>query len=462
MIRSACLFVLAFASVLQAAPPPVSPVIVRDPTGKGCAVFVGFNGNRAIIVTAGHNFRGIQNRICEAGFDGAWYTANIVDYRASRGLMLTTDIGVATVPAKPSIVPCKYAERNPVPGEEVRIESYKYADALKQRSEVRKVLRCDATHFVISGGVDRGESGAPVFAGGKLAGIIIASNDQETVCTPITTISGFVHQVLGEVQMTNPAAPATTAAPGPTFAQDATPAATQKKPATGPLIFFTATWCEPCKVMHPTIDALEKEGFTIQRVDVDTEKAFAKTWNVAAIPTFLVPAPDGKTGRRIVGTTSIEALRSLITTPLPLKEMQAPNCSRPYVPEVQVGGQSVPFAQTPEFLPPVVPGVSEPIREPIPDPVSTPALADEIQKLTVRLDRLDDAVLNLEPIEGPPGPPGKQGPEGKQGPQGLPGDNTKAAAAIATLRKEIQSLRAEWRALSGEMTIRVVPDVRGE
>lgn len=56
------------------------------------------------------------------------------------------------------------------------------------------------------------------------------------------------------------------------------------------LVDFYATWCGPCKMLHPVLEEVEKEMQTIslKKVDVDEEKEIAKEYGVMSIPTLVL------------------------------------------------------------------------------------------------------------------------------------------------------------------------------
>lgn len=65
-------------------------------------------------------------------------------------------------------------------------------------------------------------------------------------------------------------------------------------------LYFTASWCSPCKAMKPVIAELQDEGHKITKIDVDQERVKADTYGVSAMPTFLI-LRDGTPVRRIIG-----------------------------------------------------------------------------------------------------------------------------------------------------------------
>ena len=68
------------------------------------------------------------------------------------------------------------------------------------------------------------------------------------------------------------------------------------------LIDFNATWCGPCRMLHPVLDELEKEYKDVQFVgiDCDDESDVAEKFNVTNIP-CVVLLKDGKEVARSVG-----------------------------------------------------------------------------------------------------------------------------------------------------------------
>ncbi len=68
------------------------------------------------------------------------------------------------------------------------------------------------------------------------------------------------------------------------------------------LLDFFATWCGPCKMLSPVLEELDREGFPVQIVKVDTDEAtdLALAFGVQAIPT-LIYFHEGKEVRRDMG-----------------------------------------------------------------------------------------------------------------------------------------------------------------
>ncbi len=80
------------------------------------------------------------------------------------------------------------------------------------------------------------------------------------------------------------------------------------------LVDFWATWCGPCRMLAPTIEALgEKyEGkVNICKVDVDEQPALAQRFGVMSIPTIIV-FENGEQLGKLVGVRPQAELEGLI------------------------------------------------------------------------------------------------------------------------------------------------------
>ncbi len=79
------------------------------------------------------------------------------------------------------------------------------------------------------------------------------------------------------------------------------------------LVDFYATWCGPCKMMHPVIEEIEKqyEDLKVIRIDVDQQEDLAREYKVMSIPTLFL-FKDGKEVEKVIGFTPKQKLEEWI------------------------------------------------------------------------------------------------------------------------------------------------------
>ena len=55
------------------------------------------------------------------------------------------------------------------------------------------------------------------------------------------------------------------------------------------ILYFTAAWCPPCKMMAPVFERLSKAhaGISFLKIDVDTLGGVAQDFNIRSVPTFI-------------------------------------------------------------------------------------------------------------------------------------------------------------------------------
>lgn len=58
------------------------------------------------------------------------------------------------------------------------------------------------------------------------------------------------------------------------------------------IIYFTAKWCGPCKMMGPVVDQLRSHGVQIEVIDIDDNQGLVQQYGVRNVPTFLFMKDD--------------------------------------------------------------------------------------------------------------------------------------------------------------------------
>jgi len=77
------------------------------------------------------------------------------------------------------------------------------------------------------------------------------------------------------------------------------------------LVDFNATWCRPCKMLHPVIEriALEYEGkLDVYGVDIDQNPGLGQRFGISGVPTMIF-FKDGKEITKLVGFRDFDALK---------------------------------------------------------------------------------------------------------------------------------------------------------
>lgn len=80
------------------------------------------------------------------------------------------------------------------------------------------------------------------------------------------------------------------------------------------LVDFFATWCGPCKQMHPVLEQLkasEGENFRIIKLDVDKNEALASAYRIQSVPTLML-FRNGELLWRQSGAMSLADLKALL------------------------------------------------------------------------------------------------------------------------------------------------------
>ena len=79
------------------------------------------------------------------------------------------------------------------------------------------------------------------------------------------------------------------------------------------LLDFWATWCGPCQMQGPIIDALaeKRQDVVFGKVNVDEEIALAQQFGVMSIPTLIL-FKNGEEVKRFIGLQTKDTLKALL------------------------------------------------------------------------------------------------------------------------------------------------------
>lgn len=71
------------------------------------------------------------------------------------------------------------------------------------------------------------------------------------------------------------------------------------------ILYFSAPWCGPCKVMSPLIEQMGKQGkINVKKVNVDYDAQLPQKYSVKSVPTLILTDLQGNEIKRKVGNLS--------------------------------------------------------------------------------------------------------------------------------------------------------------
>ena len=80
------------------------------------------------------------------------------------------------------------------------------------------------------------------------------------------------------------------------------------------LLDFWAEWCQPCRMLSPTIDQLATEyqgKAKVGKVDTDSNREISVKYGIQAIPTVLL-FKNGQVQKKFVGLTSKDQFKTAL------------------------------------------------------------------------------------------------------------------------------------------------------
>lgn len=82
------------------------------------------------------------------------------------------------------------------------------------------------------------------------------------------------------------------------------------------LVDFFATWCGPCKMMHPVLEQLKEEmgdSLRIIKIDIDKNEALMEQYRIQSVPTLIL-FRKGDALWRQSGAMSLSDLKKVVNS----------------------------------------------------------------------------------------------------------------------------------------------------
>ena len=73
------------------------------------------------------------------------------------------------------------------------------------------------------------------------------------------------------------------------------------------ILYFTASWCGPCKLLKPKIQAMQSR-FPITILDVDTNTEACNKYSIRNVPTIVIVNNGQEVGRLVGNSITEEAI----------------------------------------------------------------------------------------------------------------------------------------------------------
>ena len=74
------------------------------------------------------------------------------------------------------------------------------------------------------------------------------------------------------------------------------------------ILYFSSSWCQPCKQLAPVMERLKSEGkINYKKIDVDTDTVLSPKYGVRNIPTLIL-LNNGNEVNRLVGAQPVQSI----------------------------------------------------------------------------------------------------------------------------------------------------------
>jgi len=79
------------------------------------------------------------------------------------------------------------------------------------------------------------------------------------------------------------------------------------------VLYFSASWCVPCRQMKPIVEQLEADtGISFRKIDIDTDHITPEKYKVMSVPSFVLIDDDDQEISRAVGAQTGKELAAAL------------------------------------------------------------------------------------------------------------------------------------------------------
>jgi thioredoxin-like negative regulator of GroEL len=79
------------------------------------------------------------------------------------------------------------------------------------------------------------------------------------------------------------------------------------------ILYFSAPWCEPCKVFGPILEsAIKQKRIGLKKINIDYDVNFVEKYGVKSVPTIILTDGAGNEQKRLMGNQSLETVLNFI------------------------------------------------------------------------------------------------------------------------------------------------------
>ncbi len=76
------------------------------------------------------------------------------------------------------------------------------------------------------------------------------------------------------------------------------------------ILYFTASWCQPCQSFGPVVEEVQREGINVQKINIEEDKSTTSRYQVRSVPTCIYL----KDGIEIARRTGVDSKQTIMRT----------------------------------------------------------------------------------------------------------------------------------------------------